>query len=93
MCYFDIIVWFYKMLFLSCIYKNINLKMLRLILYFVGNYFFDYYLLINIFFQGIDEFLVEKLNIYFGGNSYYGKLVQLKFRKFIINYYVGKVCD
>lgn len=41
--------------------------------------------------KGTDESLVEKLNIHFGGNSYYGKSAQSKSRKFTINHYAGKV--
>lgn len=66
---------------------------MTLISYLVGNHSFDYYLSINILFQGTDESLVEKLNIHFGGNSYYGKSAQSKSRKFTINHYAGKVCD
>ncbi|XP_061172927.1 myosin-IIIb-like [Saccostrea echinata] len=41
--------------------------------------------------KGTDQSLVEKLNIHFGGNSYYRKSAQANSRKFSINHYAGKV--
>ncbi|XP_048734629.2 myosin-IIIb-like isoform X2 [Ostrea edulis] len=41
--------------------------------------------------KGTDQSLVEKLNIHFGGNSYYGKSPHGKSSKFTISHYAGKV--
>jgi hypothetical protein len=41
--------------------------------------------------QGTDQSFVDKLNIHFGGNSYFGKSPHAKSCKFTISHYAGKV--